>query len=489
MDDLLKTYAKKRRDEAGAPLDLHLATRKLLQGEVAKLRSASIQKPRPWFSSWLVYWPQLGAAASVLLILGVGYRVLLQEQESPIVAEQLAKRQAPDAEAESLDRLNRPMLAADSPAKAEKNQDKSGAFRSVYDAESKLSLSEARESKDAAAKGGEATLRQLDKAKENLTQPTGGRADLAEFNQSTTLGADKKSVFLTRNEQAIERDALLKQVAPTAPAAPLPSQPRDLALTPTPRRMQVVDSDAQPSPVTRAKSDATAVKLLDESSTRTPAGAGGPAQNIPQEKAFYALAGATNSRGAAASERQRFLRARLAVDGLAGGFQENANQGVLVSFEMQLNGAQLRAIDADGSIYEGRFDQPVEVMEEKLTAIAAPALQPNPTPASRPSIGQTGNAVEAAKPGQAGVRFRVSGTNQTLKRLVVFEGLLNSVTTNSSPAPLGNVTASSTVDQRQQPPTDAHSLQPTRLLSSPIQGTLRIGTSNAVPVQALPVNR
>src|SRR6186997_3416051 len=95
MDDLLKTYAKKRRDEAGAPLDLHPATRKLLQSEAAKLRPASIQKPRPWFSSWLVYWPQLGAVASVLLVLGVGYRVLVQEQEAPVATEHFAKRQAP----------------------------------------------------------------------------------------------------------------------------------------------------------------------------------------------------------------------------------------------------------------------------------------------------------------------------------------------------------------------------------------------------------
>src|SRR5688572_3433962 len=131
MDDLLKTYAKKRRDEAGEPLDLHPATRRLLQGEVAKLRPASIQKPRPWFTFWLAYWPQLGAAASILLVLGVGYRVLLQEQVSPVATEHFAKRQSPAAEAESLDRLSRPAPAVDSPAKAEKQPDKSGAFRTV----------------------------------------------------------------------------------------------------------------------------------------------------------------------------------------------------------------------------------------------------------------------------------------------------------------------------------------------------------------------
>lgn len=46
MDDLLKAYAKKRRDEAGAPMAMHPATRRLLQSEVAKLKPASAAEPK-----------------------------------------------------------------------------------------------------------------------------------------------------------------------------------------------------------------------------------------------------------------------------------------------------------------------------------------------------------------------------------------------------------------------------------------------------------
>ena len=41
IEKLLRAYAKKRRAEAGDPLKLHPATRRLLQGEVAR------RKPKP----------------------------------------------------------------------------------------------------------------------------------------------------------------------------------------------------------------------------------------------------------------------------------------------------------------------------------------------------------------------------------------------------------------------------------------------------------
>ena len=39
IEKLLRGYAKKRREESGAPLELHPATRRLLQGEVARRAS------------------------------------------------------------------------------------------------------------------------------------------------------------------------------------------------------------------------------------------------------------------------------------------------------------------------------------------------------------------------------------------------------------------------------------------------------------------
>ncbi len=45
IEKKLRAWAKRRRDDAGAPLDLHPATRKLLQDEVARLKTAPRRRP------------------------------------------------------------------------------------------------------------------------------------------------------------------------------------------------------------------------------------------------------------------------------------------------------------------------------------------------------------------------------------------------------------------------------------------------------------
>ncbi len=75
MEELLKTYAKKRQDEAGAPFELHPATRKLLQSEVARLRPPATV-PASWLGLMIRFWPRLGFAASILAVfLGVVWMV------------------------------------------------------------------------------------------------------------------------------------------------------------------------------------------------------------------------------------------------------------------------------------------------------------------------------------------------------------------------------------------------------------------------------
>ncbi len=71
MDELLKTYAKKRRDEAGAPMAMHPATRRLLQAEVAKLKPAPSAEPKSWLTSLWMFWPRIAFAAAMVAIGGV----------------------------------------------------------------------------------------------------------------------------------------------------------------------------------------------------------------------------------------------------------------------------------------------------------------------------------------------------------------------------------------------------------------------------------
>src|SRR5258706_14456092 len=80
IEELLKAYAKKRREEVGASPELHPAMRKMLQAEVAKQRPAKSAAQSSFLSLFLHFWPRLaiGGAAAMLLSL-----VLLNINQHP----------------------------------------------------------------------------------------------------------------------------------------------------------------------------------------------------------------------------------------------------------------------------------------------------------------------------------------------------------------------------------------------------------------------
>ena len=76
IEKMLRDCAKKRRDEAGAPIELHPANRRLLQAEVAR----HAPKPNPqarWFNFPGGFQPRLAWALCVLTITAVGATLLL----------------------------------------------------------------------------------------------------------------------------------------------------------------------------------------------------------------------------------------------------------------------------------------------------------------------------------------------------------------------------------------------------------------------------
>src|SRR5260221_4983998 len=78
MDELLKSYAKKRRADAGAPLELHPATRRMLQSEVARLRPERTPASQRWIHSLTRFWPIIGFSVSILVALGLVSRSINQ---------------------------------------------------------------------------------------------------------------------------------------------------------------------------------------------------------------------------------------------------------------------------------------------------------------------------------------------------------------------------------------------------------------------------
>ena len=98
IEKQLRRYAKKRRADAGPPGELHPATRRLLQGEVARQmgverRKTSVESqspsPRPLWKGWL---PQLAWAVPLFVLVAVGLWSLLDRPET----KQLALGPAPN---------------------------------------------------------------------------------------------------------------------------------------------------------------------------------------------------------------------------------------------------------------------------------------------------------------------------------------------------------------------------------------------------------
>src|SRR3954447_19699208 len=81
IEKQLKTYARQRRKDAGADMELHPATRRLLQGEVARLSPKTSENlNRTTLLSR--FWPRLAFAGSIFILLGIGTWALLQDHSS-----------------------------------------------------------------------------------------------------------------------------------------------------------------------------------------------------------------------------------------------------------------------------------------------------------------------------------------------------------------------------------------------------------------------
>src|SRR5882672_320178 len=83
VEKMLRDYAKKRREEAGAPLELHAATRRLLQGEVARRRAKNQGQPQSFAKLLLAAWPRIAAAIGLFAVLVFVVSVWLPGRNRP----------------------------------------------------------------------------------------------------------------------------------------------------------------------------------------------------------------------------------------------------------------------------------------------------------------------------------------------------------------------------------------------------------------------
>src|SRR5258706_13596238 len=100
IEKLLRAWARKRRDAAGPPLDLHPATRRVLQGEVSRKFGKNERQSRSFSELVAALWPRFAWGLGVFAVLAAAAWLVLPGFNKPRSEGSLAKNEtALEAEA------------------------------------------------------------------------------------------------------------------------------------------------------------------------------------------------------------------------------------------------------------------------------------------------------------------------------------------------------------------------------------------------------
>lgn len=406
IEKLLRDAARKRREETPPGFELHPATRRLLQGEVARQypqqeRSNASAFGWLWRISPRLRWGLAGAALCIfiaVLVIPSGSR---HSEERLLVRNERVKTppdvlsSAPPAQDHNLAYAPAtPQLAAP----AENRPQLPAAPGARSDA--------APAEMDAARVAAAASLASA-KAEQKTASDQPNTGSVASF-QDKSLGlAAPTAVFSKDNTPLFSNFASTsQQAAPSsmfAGAAQNPTPPPPLP---------------EPSAPAAAPASAVANSLKPEAGTDS---------LLPQVQLV-----------------QRFVR-NSSTKTYSAQNAHTPEQGLLVSFQVEQNGTELRVRDQDGSVYLG-YVQSAQAAGLRDAVGAFPST----AAAGRTALRKQANAPTAASdfgPMQAqNYFFRVAGTNQTLKLPVIFTGnLSNPATYGLTQAPLSGARISGRV--------------------------------------------
>jgi hypothetical protein len=404
IEKLLRAYAKKRRAQAGNPLELHPATRRLLQGEIAR----NTRKPEDEDASmtlWEFFRQQWAFLLSFVLIIFFGATLFFPALSS-------AKHKAQKATAMS--NLRQIGMAAQMAAEENKGQLPASLDALTNQLGSDIIFTDRESGKRFVyIAGGE----DIDRLSSNSVLAYShadkkGRAVLFADGRVEVVNGARFFELTNRevHELAFAKDSARRQLAET-PEEITAASGIAAATPPIPGRLKAEDNRKE-------------LKLGDLGIAAP--GAGELAANAPAvpTAGLDRLTMAQKSEVQFASAASHgFLRA--GASGLQNAFKNTIAPAqavpVLVNFQVQQNGSAVRVVDADGSVYDGSLLPGIAVAQNE----PAPAATPAP-PGAAPAPVERANSIANGDESQTAQNyfFRVTGTNQTLKQNVVFSGNL-----------------------------------------------------------------
>lgn len=373
IEKLLRHYAKKRRGDAGEPLAMHPATRRLLQGEVAR----QFARPRAAgfsLAGFLARWrPGVVYALCALALVAVSVPLLIPVFRKAEPGFDLARAVPAETSADEKLSASRPLTAP--VAEADTAQAATG-----------VPASEVK---------GQATL--TDQAKDKLM-----REPLEKENSQPTTVRSFRTVTSSAEESA----------APPAPQLAIRNEPQPTAAVPAP---------IAPAPASREAKRAA----LPATAASAPA--------APESAAFYERYGL--ARTAATTLVQKFSQTVATGASVRPADSRAAASPILQSFQLEQVGRQVRVIDSDGSTYTGALTLPGADLSYKTRTDVQEKSVRKTEEATVGRMEAT--PVEFQFQAGQNYSFRVAGTNRTLRQPVVFSGDLTILTNAQSAGQVG----------------------------------------------------
>jgi hypothetical protein len=436
IEKVLRTFARKRREQAGAPLELHPVDRRLLQDEVTRQTSKPKER-RNFFLTWVTR-PRLSFVLFVLALSAVGSWFVL-----PLLTTSKSKSmrvaQGNRSRAEEFTGEPRPAAA---PARAP--AESGSALKKETD---QVAVDRERENK-----------------RKTETSDFDDRKQLTPATVTPTV-ASTSPVSGEKLAQAISNET---QVA-------MFEQARDSAAT---NMLALADGNG----LARASRVANKPALEAETAVNSPAGrvgGGGGAGFGGRASSPVRFQRIQNTPVSTATPVFTRTESLDTFSNSSAATRMVSNSTLLVSFDLEQNGQELRVIDRDGSVYKGSLQL------ADASAPGSPAVQlkqPTSTSASVRSDAALDKIDSDER--SRGWSFRVSGTNLSLNQNIVFTGNL-SVATN------GDALASSTaraVNGNSAIPQTGDTLK-TFLQNSRINGTVLIENTGKLEIIAAPAAR
>jgi prepilin-type processing-associated H-X9-DG protein len=400
IEKLLRAYAKKRRAQAGDPLQLHPSTRRMLLDEVAQA-TPKADEAEESVSLWELFrrqWAMLLGFALVIFFMASMFLPALS----------LAKKKAQAVT--TMNNLRQIGVAAQMAASENAGKLPATLDELTNNLVSKKTLTDSESGKPFVYVAGGATLDDLP-----------SNAVLA---YSATDKKNRDVLFADGHVESVEAEQLFRLTNQVSTELAI-AKTKDLA------RRKIAETPvtlADAGGITPAATTASGALKTESDLRAAKSGEFGSAAKMSRDLAVNAPAApavATDRLDSAKKSAVQFTAdaaSKIAL-GMQNNFKNTAAPAkaavVLANFQVQQNGNAIRVVDADGSVYAGALQAELGAAQGEH----APSVSP-PVPAPRQAELQKNAANRDQSLAAQNYFFRVTGTNQTLKQNVVFTGNL-----------------------------------------------------------------